>query len=98
MKRRIGANLSRVVLGASLAISLAALQPAFAGFGFGGFAKNLAHPAGQISPALMAQQSKLVDDFAGSQGQILAAQTLLAKAFGDKTQAAELTAETDHDI
>jgi hypothetical protein len=93
MTRRNGEKVSRMLLGASLAVSLAVLQPALAGFGFGGFEKKLTHPAGGVSPALMGQQSKLVSDFAGSQGQILVAQELLAQAFGDKTQAAELAAD-----
>lgn len=93
MKQADSVIARRALLGASAAIALAAIQPAFAGFGFGSFAKKLEHPAGGVSPALMAQQSKLINDFAGSQGQILAAQALLANAFGDKTQAAELTAD-----
>lgn len=93
MKRKNIGIMLKTLLGASVAVSLAVLQPAFAGFGFGSFAKKLENPTGGVSPALMAQQSKLINDFSGSQGQILVAQALLAKAFGDKTQAEELTAD-----
>jgi len=93
MTRRTSRFLLKMTVLTCGTLSLAAMQPAFAGFGFGSFAKHLLHPAGGASPAMLAQQSKLVTDFAGSQGQILTAQWLLAKAFGDKTQAEELAAD-----
>ncbi len=76
------------IMGAVTALAATWVSPAYAGFGFGSLTGHKSS-----NTQILNQQSKLVHDFSTAQTQILNAQGLLAQAFGDKNQAAELRAD-----
>ncbi|MGH8273967.1 MAG: hypothetical protein ACRES9_06900 [Gammaproteobacteria bacterium] len=80
------AAIALIVVAAALAA--ASVCPAYAGFGLGSLTGHKSSNA-----QILNQQSKLVHDFSTAQTQTLKAQALLAQAFGDKNQAAELRAD-----